>query len=115
MLLTLIIALLLGIAAGIITGLVPGIHVNLVSVTLLSSASILLTYTTPLVLCVFIIAMCTTHLYLDIIPSIFLGVPSEETVLAILPGHQLLIEGKGYEAVRLTIIGSLGGLIVAIM
>ncbi len=115
MLLSITIALVLGICAGIITGLVPGIHVNLVSVMLLSSAPLLLAYTSPLALCIFIIAMCTTHSYLDIVPSIFLGAPSEETVMTILPGHQLLIEGKGYEAVKLTIIGSLGGLLVAII
>jgi TctA family transporter len=36
MLLHILIATLLGIAAGVISGLVPGVHINLVSVILIS-------------------------------------------------------------------------------
>lgn len=58
--------------------------------------------------------MAVTHTFLDAIPSIFLGAPDASTALAVLPGHKLLLEGKGYEAVLLTVIGSLGSLILAI-
>jgi len=39
-------------------------------------------------------------------PSIFLGAPEADTALAVLPGHALLMEGRGEEAVRLSAIGS---------
>lgn len=68
-----IIALSAGVIAGIFTGLIPGVHVNLVSLLLLSMSGYLLGFTTPLVLCVFIIALSVVHTFLDSIPSIFLG------------------------------------------
>ncbi len=115
MFLQIILALIAGILCGIVTGLVPGIHVNLISVLLLSASSFLLNYTVGVVLAVFIISMAITHSFLDAIPSIFLGAPDTDTVMAVLPGHKLLLEGLGYDAVRLTVIGSLLCLIVGII
>lgn len=102
-----LLGLVIGILAGIITGLIPGVHINLISVLLISISGMLLRYTSPLVLCVFIISMSITHTFLDSIPSIFLGAPDSDQVMAVLPGHKLLLEGKGFEAVKLTTIGSL--------
>lgn len=110
-----IIALTLGICCGIVTGLIPGIHINLLAVLLLSSSPFLLKYTNPLVLCVFIISMSVIHTFLDSIPSIFLGAPDSATVLGVLPGHRYLLKGFGLMAVKLTIIGSFGALILSII
>ena len=104
---SIIIALFAGCFAGIITGLTPGVHINLVAVIVLSFSGILLQYVSPVVVACFIIAMAITHTFLDCIPSIFLGAPDPDTVLAVLPGHKLLLDGKGHEAVRLTVEGSL--------
>ncbi|MBL7051436.1 tripartite tricarboxylate transporter permease [Candidatus Woesearchaeota archaeon] len=105
----------IGICLGIITGLIPGIHVNLISVIILSLSVFLLKYLSPLYVCIIIISMAITHSFLDTIPSVFLGVPEEDTALSILPGHRLLLEGRGFEAVMLTVVGSLGGLLVGFM
>ena len=94
-------AVLLGIFAGIITGLIPGIHINLISLLLVSLSGYFLGFTHPLILGVFIISMAVTHTFLDIIPSIFLGAPDADTALAVLPGHRLLLKGMGYEAVKI--------------
>lgn len=110
-----LIALILGIGIGIITGLVPGIHVNLVAVLLISSAAILLEITTPLVLCVFIISLALTHTFLDALPSIYLGAPDEAQALNVLPGHRMLLQGEGHQAVLYTVIGSLGALLLGLM
>ncbi|MBW2995005.1 tripartite tricarboxylate transporter permease [Candidatus Woesearchaeota archaeon] len=110
-----ILAVFLGCTAGIITGLVPGIHINLVSIILLSISSFLLKFTHPIILAVFIISMAITHTFLDFIPSIFLGVPDADTALSILPGHKMLLEGKAFEAVKLTTIGSLLSVIFSII
>lgn len=110
-----IIAVLIGCLAGCITGLTPGIHVNLISVLLVSMSGYLLGFTNPLTLAVFIISMAVTHTFLDSIPSIFLGAPDADMALGVLPGHRLLLEGKGYEAVKLTVIGSLLALIATLI
>ena len=110
-----LLATLIGISFGIITGLTPGVHINLVSVMLLSISPMLLKITTPLTIATVIIAMGITHAFLDNIPSIFLGAPDPETVMAVLPGHKLLFQGLGWDAVRLTVIGSLLCLILAII
>ncbi|MBN2112233.1 tripartite tricarboxylate transporter permease [Candidatus Woesearchaeota archaeon] len=115
MLLKLIISLVLGVFAGIITGLTPGIHINLVSVMVVSASSFLLGFAEPAVISVFIISMAVTHTFLDAIPSIYLGAPDEDTALAVLPGHRLLLEGMGHEAVKLTVIGSLLCLIMSVV
>lgn len=114
MFLSLLLATCVGIMLGIITGLVPGIHVNLVSTFILSISGMLLAYTSPFILCVAILAMAVTHTFLDTLPTIFLGVPQEETVLSMLPGHRLLLQGKGTEAVLISVFGSLGSMILAI-
>jgi len=106
-------AILAGCTAGIVTGLIPGIHINLISLMLLNASAFLLTLTDNLTLASFIIAMSITHTFLDSIPSIFLGAPDSAMALGVLPGHKMLLEGRGYEAVKLTVIGSFGCLILA--
>ena len=113
--LQILIALFFGIAAGSFTGLVPGLHINLVSLLLLSSSAYFLGFTTPFVLVVFIVSMGITHTFLDAIPSIFLGAPDADMAMSVLPGHKMLLDGKGYEAVKLTVIGSLMALIFTIL
>jgi putative membrane protein len=115
LILDIVIALIAGILFGTITGLTPGIHVNLISLILISLSSYFLGFTSPIVLGVFIIAMAVTHTFLDSIPSIFLGAPDADMALGVLPGHKLLLEGKGFEAVKLTLIGSLSCLIITII
>ena len=107
--------ILLGVCAGVITGLIPGIHINLISILLVSLSGYFLGFTNPVVLGVFVIAMAVTHTFLDAIPSIFLGAPDADMALSVLPGHKLLLEGKGYEAVKLTVIGSFFSLLLVIL
>ncbi len=111
----LILALALGILAGTITGLIPGIHINLIAILLLSISSSLLNITSPLTLIIFITAMAITHTFVDFIPSIFLGAPDEDSVLSVLPGHKLLLKGRAYHAIILTLRGSLTALIIILV
>ncbi len=108
-----LIAIIIGVLAGVITGLIPGIHVNLVTALLLSASTLLIGITTPETLVLFIIALAVTHTFLDVIPSIYLGAPESDMALGVLPGHRYLLKGWGYMAVKLTIIGSLGSLLLA--
>ncbi len=113
MLLEILVSIIAGVLFGIITGLTPGVHVNLISVLLLASAPVLAQHFSFLALAVFIIAMALTHTFLDSIPSIFLGAPESDTALGVLPGHRYLLKGHGYAAVKLTLIGSLGAIILS--
>jgi len=115
MFIEILVAILCGITAGIITGLTPGIHINLVSLLVLSSAMFLSNYFSLIALACFIIAMSVTHTFLDSIPSIYLGAPDSDQVLGVLPGHRYLLAGHGYTALKLTVIGSLGALILSII
>ncbi len=110
-----ILAIFIGACAGIITGLTPGIHINLVSVLLLSASATLLRYLNPVSLAVFIISMSVTHTFLDSIPSIFLGAPEPSTALGVLPGHRYLLRGQGLMAVKLTLVGSFGAVLLSIV
>jgi len=115
MFLGLIIAILLGASAGVITGLTPGLHINLVALILFSISPFLLGYTNVIVVAVFIISMSITHTFTDFISATYLGAPADDTALAVLPAHRLLLEGMGHEAVKLTVIGSLLCLIIVII
>ena len=111
----LLIAVLIGCFFGIITGLTPGVHVNLVAMLLASLSGYFLGFTSPIVLCTFIVALAVTHTFLDAIPSIFLGAPDADMALNVLPGHRMLLQGMGYEAVKLTVVGSLMALIFTVI
>ncbi len=110
-----IIALILGVLSGVVTGLVPGIHVNLISVLVLSFSPVLLGFVSPSVVGVYIISLALTHSFLDSLPSIYLGAPDAGQELIVLPGHRLLQKGEGHNAVVYTVIGSLGCLILGVV
>jgi len=102
---------LLGVGLGTFTGLIPGIHVNNLTPMLvgLAAASSL----QPARAVAAIVAMAVTHTFLAYIPSTFLGVPEPGTELSVLPAHRLVLEGRGYEAIRLTAFGCLGALLLS--
>ena len=109
------IAIIIGCLAGVLTGLTPGLHINLVALILFSISPFLLGYTNVIAVASFIIAMSITHTFSDFISATYLGAPSDDTALAVLPAHRLLLEGMGHEAIRLTVIGSLLCLIIVIL
>lgn len=106
----------LGILFGLLTGLLPGIHPNTVAVSLLTLSPLLLQFASPLILAVFIVVVATTNTISDSLPSIYFGAPdSDSNAMQVLPGHKLLLQGKGHEALVLTVIGSLAGLFFSIL
>ena len=115
MFLEILVAIFLGCLMGVLTGITPGLHINLVALILLSISPILLGYTNVIAVASFIIAMSITHTFTDFISATYLGAPADDTALAVLPAHRLLLEGMGHEAVKLTVIGSLLCLIITII
>ena len=115
MLIEIFLVIILGLLFGAIVGIIPGAHPNTIAVLLLSLSPFLLQFTTPIILAVFIIVVTVVNSIVDSIPSIYLGAPDDSgNILSVLPGHKLLLEGRGHEAVLLTIVGSLAGLILAV-
>lgn len=110
----------LGVLLGVCTGLIPGLHVNTISVILISTISAVVTILSPLstyglplafipliIACLFV-STSISHSFHNAIPATFLGVPDEDTAVSMLPAHRLLLQGRGYEAVALSAIGSFG-------
>ncbi len=100
----------LGVGLGTFTGLIPGIHSNNISPFLaaLAVASSL----SSMNLAAAVVAMAITNVFISYIPSTFLGAPEPGTELSVLPAHRLLLQGEGYEAIKLTALGCLGGLLL---
>jgi len=99
-----------GMAAGILTGLMPGLHVNTISLLLLA-----MNPEPSIDIALFIISMAVMHSFTDFIPSILLGAADETSFLSVLPGHRLLLKGKGLHAINMTIYGSFFGGIISII
>ncbi len=114
MLIQLFLFIFAGIFFGTLTGLIPGIHINLVSIFIISASATLLSIN-PIYLVIFITSMAITHTFIDFIPSIFLGCPDTDTELSILPGHELLKQGHGYQAILLTCYGSLAAIFILLL
>jgi putative membrane protein len=110
-----LLALITGILFGTFTGLIPGIHINLIGAFLISLSTSVFYQINPIYLVVFISSMAITHTFLDFIPSILLGCPDTDTELSVLPGHELLKQGHGYEAIILTAYGSVAAIILLIL
>ncbi len=108
---------------GLFTGLIPGIHVNtLASLMLVSYPTLETAFTgivpeshVPTAVCSMIMAASVVHSFVDFVPSVFIGAPDVDTAVSVLPGHRLLLDGRGMAAVRAASIGSLVGCSAAIL
>jgi len=115
--------ILLGCCIGIITGLIPGLHVNNLSLILLSATPVFLSsmhFLTKfdlspdfilLLLCILIVAISMVHTFINFIPGAFFGASEGGRALSVLPAHAMVLEGRGYEAVYLSAVGSIGAVI----
>ena len=111
-----------GACVGMFSGLVPGIHVNTLASLMLISYPFLdplissfadASYV-PVLLAACIVSASVVHSFVSYVPSVFTGVPDQDSVMSVLPGHRLLLEGKGMAAVRASAAGSLIGGISAV-
>lgn len=99
----------LGCVVGLLAGLVPGLHVNTLCAIGLSLA--------PGLGPTLAVALCATavaHGFASHLPSTYLGAPGEDTLLSALPAHRMLLDGKGLDAVQVSLDGSLAGLVLAV-
>jgi len=107
----LLLALAIGIIFGVVAGLLPGLHPNNTIPIILGLSFLLGSLPTAVIL----VTSGVINSFINFIPSILLGAPEESTVLGVLPGHKLLLDGRGYEAIKLCVIGSLGGVLFSVL
>ena len=110
----------LGTGTGAVTGLAPGLHVNNVAAVVLATRASWVALllgpwagedpgTLGLLLSCYLLATAVSHGIFDFVPSVFLGAPTEETALTMLPGHRMLLDGEGARAVSLAARGAVLG------
>lgn len=100
---------------GVITGITPGLHVNTVGIIIFSISSSLLNITDSLSICTFLVTISICHAMIEFIPSLLIGIPNEDTILSIQPGHRLLFKGQAKKAIRLISYGGYFSIIVLII
>ncbi|SEV90343.1 tripartite tricarboxylate transporter permease [Halobacterium jilantaiense] len=100
-----------GIALGTCSGLVPGLHVN--TLALLLAAAAPLAPGPPHLVGAALLAAGVTHSFLDVVPMLALGVPDAAMAVSTLPGHRLVLGGRGREALRVSALGSAAAVAVA--
>ena len=93
-----------GIALGTCSGLTPGLHANNFALLLAGFAPAI--PAEPLYVGAAMLAAGVTHTFLDIVPALALGVPDPAMAPTALPGHKLVLQGRGREALRLSALGS---------
>jgi putative membrane protein len=106
-----IFSFILGLFTGTFTGLIPGIHTNLImSLLILINLKININY-----ILVYSITTALTHTFIDFIPTIYFGAPSQDTLLGVSPGHKFLLNKKAHNAVIYTLYGSIIAIILLII
>ncbi|WP_311171906.1 tripartite tricarboxylate transporter permease [Halobellus ordinarius] len=101
-----------GVGFGTLTGLVPGLHVNNVAFLLVGVAPSI--DGPAAAVGAAILAAGVVHTFLSIVPALVLGVPEAATAPGALPGHRLVLAGRGREAIRLSALGSSVALVAAV-
>ena len=99
-----------GVALGTVSGLVPGLHAN--NFALLLAAGVPVVPGPPRFVGAAMLAAGVVHTFLDVVPALALGVPDAAMAATAIPGHRLVIQGRGREALRLSALGS--GLAIAL-
>jgi putative membrane protein len=104
-------AFAIGSALGIVAGLLPGLHPN----NFLWVAGPLAAVLSPLPAAVAMVTSGIVNAVVSFIPAILLGAPESADVLSVLPGHKLLMEGRGLEAIKAAVSGAFWSSVLAVV
>jgi putative membrane protein len=104
-----IVFFLAGIFLGFLSGFVPGIHSNTIIAILAS-----LGFYSDDFACL-IIGLFPAHLVAAFIPSIFFGIPEQGSVIAVLPGQRLVLDGQGIVALKSVLVGVTFSALIAVV
>jgi len=108
--LLLIAAFFIGVLLGCVAGLLPGIHPNNTVPLVFALATVF----QPTAAVIILITSGIVNSFIAFIPSIMFGAPDDAEAMGVLPGHRMLMQGRGLEAIRLTVIGGLGGILLGV-
>lgn len=95
----------IGIGLGTLSGLTPGLYANNFALILAAGVPAV-PGPPPLMVGTAMLAAGVVHTFLDIVPAVALGVPDAKMAATALPGHRLVIDAPGHEALRLSAAGS---------
>ncbi len=101
-----------GAMLGSVSGLIPGLHANNFALLLAGFAPSI--PGEPLFVGCAMLAAGVVHTFLNAVPAMALGVPDAEMAVTALPGHRMVLEGSGYEAIRLSALGSILAVLLAV-
>lgn len=99
--------ILFGTIIGVVAGLVPGLHSN-------TFAAILVVYADKESAWIVIISSAIAYTVSNIVPTTLLGVPDEDTAIATYPAHEMVLEGRGFEAISISAFSSFLSLIFSL-
>jgi len=102
-----------GALVGMITGIIPGLHTN--NIALLMLLLLPFFHNVNLYFALFIVSAAISHTFHDIIPSTFIGAPEDDTALAVLPAHSMVMRGEGYKAIEISALSSLVSVIICFL
>lgn len=109
-----IVGALIGSFLGVIAGSIPGLHSNTFSALIVSTSAFLYLHFSPEDVLAMIISSAVAYTISNIIPTTFLGVPSEDTAIGVLPTHKMVLEGRGFEALSISCFSSFLSILISI-
>ncbi|MFN2132136.1 MAG: tripartite tricarboxylate transporter permease [Anaerolineae bacterium] len=99
-----------GTCVACVAACLPGLHVYNVAALILLVMRAQTAGGMPEPWLMFFVGMVVGYAMASGIPAILISAPDDSSAWIVSPGHSYLLQGRGYEALVLTVIGCLGGL-----
>ncbi len=97
---------LYGFLIGIVAGLIPGVHPNTFASLMLGASAVFIPYFESHEIALIIFISSVVYSVVNIIPAVFIGVPDEDTAIAVFPAHRLVLSGEGMKAISISAVSS---------
>ncbi len=104
-------SVIFGTLLGIVAGFTPGLHSNTFAALLLAFFSDTLPSKE---IAIIIMSSAIAYTIADILPTTLLGVPDEETAIAAFPAHIMVLEGRGFEAISISVFASVVSVFISL-
>ncbi|MCX8173948.1 MAG: tripartite tricarboxylate transporter permease [Thermoplasmata archaeon] len=107
---------LLGVIVSAVLCLVPGLHVyNVMGFAFLIYFAFLSEIQDHMYFIMFLVGLVVGYSILFTIPTIYLSAPDDSTVWIMYPSQKYLMQGRGHEAVLLTTVGAIVGVLIMLI
>ncbi|MCX8178504.1 MAG: tripartite tricarboxylate transporter permease [Candidatus Aenigmarchaeota archaeon] len=95
-----------GIFFGLLAGLLPGLHPNQIYFLVFGLLTL-----KPEYFAVFAGSLAISNIISSYIPMLFVSVPDPNNVANILPGHRMVLKGRGLEALKISVLSAVFALL----